>query len=326
MLRRTSLILCLLLPASVTAVAGSARAEDSTPKPRVVATVNGKELTEPEFWRRCERVVGGASDTAVGYHALREWLQQSLAEEEARRKGLLPTSQDVERRAHAVQRQFEFRGQNFDQWLESHGRTPESLRDDLRQQLIVENLLTEGVKVSDTEVALYYANNKGLLGIGEQIRASRITVEDKDAARDADAALKKGTPFEEVARKYSADPFKSMGGKIPDPVDAEPRPNGLLEKEVLEKALRLEVGKVAGPIKLEDYWVFVRLDEKLPARAPDLPDVQDLILANLKIQKGGSARLKAAQERIDQLQREAKVEIFRPEYRYLLKAFQKPAE
>lgn len=300
-----------------------ALADETPPKPNVVATVNGKELTEPEFWRRCERMVGGASDTAVGYHVLREWLQQTLAEEEAARKGLLPTSQDVEKRVRAVRRQFEVRGQDLDEWLASRGRTQVTFREDLRQQLIVENLLTEGVTVTDAEVVTYYSNNKALLGVGEQIRISRITVDTREAAREAEAALKKGTPFEQVARKYSIDPFRNNGGRIPDPIEVTSRADRFLEPEVMEKALRLEVGKVAGPIKLDEEWVFVRLEEKLPARAPELPDVQDLILANLKVQKGGPARLKAAQERINQLQREAKVEIFRPEYRHLLKAFQK---
>ena len=301
--------------------ASPAHAQESQVKPGVVAIVNGKELSDAEFGRRCERMLGGKTDTAVGYLALREWLQQTIVEEEARRKNLLPTSQDVERRALAVRKQFEFRGQDFDDWLAGHGRSPQTLREDLRQQLMVENLLTEGVKVSDTEVALYYANNKGVLGTGEQLRVSRISVDEKETAREVEAALKKGTSFEELAKRFSKDPFQEHGGKVPEPVDADPKSAGSLEPPVLEKALKAETGKPIGPIKLEEYWVFVRVDQRLPARAPDLLDVQDLILANLKIQKGGPERLKAAQARLEQLQREAKVEILRPEYRRLLKNF-----
>lgn len=306
---------------AVTLSLSAAHAQNTPAKPGVVASVNGKELSEAEFWKRCERMVGGGTDTAVGYLVLREWLQQTIAEEEANRKGLLPTAQDVEKRTHAVRKQFEFRGQDFDEWLSSHGRTIETLRAELRQQLIVENLLTEGVKVSDTEVALYYANNKGVLGVGDQIRVSRITVDQRDAAREVDAALKQGTAFETLAKKYSKDPFAMQGGKVPDPLPADPKAQGPLEPEIMEKVLKLEKGKVLGPIKLEEYWVFARLDDRLPARAPDLLDVQDLILANLKVQKGGPERLKAAQGRLEELQKEAKVEIYRPEYRRLLKLF-----
>jgi foldase protein PrsA len=301
-------------------VAPAAAGDQIRPKPGVVASVNGKELTEPEFLRRCERMVGGGADTAVGLLALKEWLQQTIAEEEARKKGLLPSAQDVERRTHALRREFELRGEDFGDWLATHGRTLELLREEVRQQLIAENLLTEGIKVSDAEVALYYANNKQLLGVPDQIRVSRITVGTKEDARAAEAALKNGR-FEDVARKYSQDPYKDAGGQVRGPVRTDPKASGPLEKEVLEKALKLEVGKIAGPIKLEEYWVFVRLDERLPGRAPELTDVQDLLLANLKIQKAGPERLKAADDRLKQLQREARVEIFRPEYRALLRHF-----
>lgn len=297
------------------------RAQETSPKPGIVAVVNGKELTEPEFWRRCERMVGGGPDTAVGYLVLREWIQHTIAEEEAKRRNLLPTPQEVDRRAVALRKQFEMRGQNFDEWLAGHGRTVDTLRNDLRQQLIVENLLTEGIKVSDTEVALYYANNKAVLGVGEQLRVSRITVEQKEAAREVEAALKKGTAFEELAKKYSKDTFAANGGKVPTPVDADPKSQGPLEPEVMEKLAKLEAGKAVGPVKLDTYWVFARIDQRIPARAPDLLDVQELILANLKVQKGGPERLKAAQDRLNQLQREAKVEIHRPEYQRLLKLF-----
>jgi hypothetical protein len=65
------------------------------------------------------------------------------------------------------------------------------------------------------------------------------------------------------------------------------------------------------------------MDEKIAANVPALSDVQELLRANLKVQKGGPERLKAAQARLEGLAHEAKVEIFRPEYRHLLKLLQK---
>lgn len=297
-----------------------AHSDDTSPKPRIVATVNGHELTETDFWKRCETLVGGGNDTAVGFVALQEWIKETLAEDDAKSRNILPTAKDVERRAFAVRKQFEFRGQSFDEWLESHGRTPESLREDLRQQLIVENLLTEGVKLPEGKVEVYYSTHKGELGLGDQIRVSRITVDQKDAAHDVEEALKKRS-FEDVAKEFSKDQFKKFGGKVPDPIDAVLKANSALEPAIMEKVLKLEPGKWVGPIKIEDYWVFAKLEAKIPPRAPDIGDVQDLILANLKVQAAGEERLKAARDRMNKLQREARIEIFRPEYRSILKSF-----
>jgi len=303
--------------------AAAVRAQDVPAKPGVVASVNGKELMELDFLRRCEQFVGGGSDTAVGYLVLKEWLQQTLAEEEATKRKLLPTAQFVDARVTALRKTFELGGQDFVAWLTSHGRTVATLREDVRQQIIAENLLTEGVDVSDFEVQLYYESNKQILGEPERIQVSRITVDDKKAAQEIEAALKRGDPFEDLARKRSLDPYKDMGGKVPAPINVDPKAKGALEPDVLVKAARLERGKTAGPIKQDNYWVFVRLDERLPAQVPALSDVRELLRANLKVQKGGPERLKEAQGRLDQLVREAKVEIFRPEYQGLVKLLRK---
>lgn len=306
----------MLLAVSCT---GVVKAQDTPAKPVDVASVNGKTLSERDFARRCEEFVGGGTDTSVGYLVLREWIQQTLAEEEARKKNMLPTPAQLDDRVKALQKQFAARGETFEEWLASRGRTKETFREDVRQQLIAENLLTEGVEITDIEVQLYYENNKQVLGAPAQVRVSRITVNDRKVAQEVDAALKQGGSFEELARKRSLDPYREAGGHLPSPIDADPKAKGPLEPELVDKVLKLERGKVLGPVKLEDYWVFVRLDEKIAASVPLLSDVQELLRSNLKVQKGGPDRLKAAQARLDGLAKEAKVEVFRPEYRYLLK-------
>lgn len=303
--------------------AGVTRADDAPSKPADVASVNGRTLSERDFARRCETYVGGGADTSVGYLVLREWIQQTLAEEEAKKKNLLPTPAQLEERVRELQKQFETRGETFENWLASHGRTRETFRDDVRQQLIAENLLTEGIEITDVEVQLYYANNKQVLGTPAQIRVSRITVDDRKVAQEVDAALKRGDSFEDLARKRSIDPYREGGGRLPSPIEADPKAKSPLEPELFEKVLKLERGKLLGPVKLENYWVFVRMDEKIAANVPPLSDVQELLRANLKVQKGGPERLKAAQGRLEGLAHEAKVEIFRPEYRHLLKLLQK---
>jgi foldase protein PrsA len=302
---------------------GSARAEDAPAKPADVASVNGKTLSERDFARRCETFVGGRTDTAVGYLVLWEWIQQTVAEDEARKKNLVPSSAQLDERIREIQKKLVGPGEKFEEWLAARGRTPEAFREDVRQQLIAENLLTEGIEVTDVEVQLYYANNMQVIGVPAQVRVSRITVNDRKVAQEVDVALKQGGSFEELARKRSIDPYRDAGGHLPEPLEADPKLKGALEPELMERVLKLERGKVLGPVKLDDYWVFVRLDEKLAASVPPLSDVQELLRANLKVQKGGPERLKAAEARMNGLVHEAKLEIFRPEYRHLLKRQEK---
>ncbi|MBM3457358.1 MAG: hypothetical protein FJX77_02315, partial [Armatimonadetes bacterium] len=169
-----NLLLTVLLLVLTPALLSRAQEAASTPAPGTpggpIAQVNDQVLTEAAFHSRCERLVGGQADTAAGWVALKDWIQQTLAEEEAKKKNLVPNDQAIARRVDALRKQWEFRGVKFTEWLEEHGRSLDSVRTDVRSQLIAENLLTEGIEVKEAEVALFYANNKQVFGIPEQIK------------------------------------------------------------------------------------------------------------------------------------------------------------
>jgi foldase protein PrsA len=315
-MRRAELILLAVL---VLAGVSPARAQDSG-KP--VATVNGKALSELEFYRRCERKVGGTSDTAIGFVVIQDWIDEVIAEEEATRRKVLPTDEDVSRRLDAVRKMFEFRGDSFEPWLKNHGRSLDTLREEIRRQLIVEKLLTGTVTVNVGELEKYYADNKNDLGLPEQIRVSVITADDKKAADVIEGRLKKGAPFETVAKDLSRDQFAKQGGRVPFPVVANVKVQGVLEPPVLERALKLPVGKTSDAIAVEGDYVFVRLEERLPARAPALADVADLLLSDLRVKIAGPEGLQKAKEQMQRVVAAAKIDVMRPEYRPLLKRYE----
>lgn len=322
-MRRSSGWPTAVLCAGLLCTAGAGSAQEASPKAGLVARVNGVELTETEYYRRCAETVGGKADTAVGFLVVREWIEQTLLEADARAKNLLPTEDQVDRRVRALRRQFEFRGQDFVEWLSTHGRSMRMLREEVRHQLIAENVLTEGVTVSDTEAALYYQGNKQVFGTPEQLKVSRITLKERAAVKQVESALKQGRAFEQVAREQSVDPYARQGGALPAPITPHPKDEGPMEPDVMRRLRQLKAGEWYGPVKHEDYWVFVRLEERIPERIPPLADVQELLVANLKVQKAGPERLQTAQKRLQQLHQEAKVEVFRPEHQPLLKMLKK---
>lgn len=327
-LRRAVPMLNLLLMAALLCLAPAllSRAQEAAPAASgggaPVAQLNDVVLTEAEFLRRCERVVGGQSDTAVGWVAIKDWFQQALAEQEAVKRKVVPDDKAIERRVFALRKQWEFRGVNFHDWLAERGRSMETLKADVRTQLLAENLMTEGIEVNPSEAAVAYQSNKAAFGLPERIRISRITAPNREVQSKVEAGLKKGTEFDIVAREHSADPYALSGGQVLDPIDITPGAQGQLEPEVMAQVLKLQPKKVAGPIKVDTYWVWVRLDEKLPARYPPLADVEDLMTANLKMQKAGPKKLEEAQQRLVALQKGAKMQVFRPEYRSVLNLLQ----
>jgi hypothetical protein len=104
--------------------------------------------------------------------------------------------------------------------------------------------------------------------------------------------LKKGTAFEELARKHSFDMYKVAGGRVPDPINADPKTDAL-EREVMERALKLRSAKPAARSDQRLMGVCAGRREE-SRRAPELADVQDLLLAELRVRKGGR-KVKAAE-------------------------------
>jgi len=69
-------------------------------------------------------------------------------------------------------------------------------------------------KVSFAEIKAYYQKHKGDFKRIEKVKARHILVNDEKTATIVTAALKKGTPFEDLARQYSQAEDKDKGGDL----------------------------------------------------------------------------------------------------------------
>ena len=277
-LRSSLLALGIAVPALA---AGFALAQGAAPTSKVLAKVDGVEITEAD-------IAVAAEDPA---------LQLSQVPEAQRRDLIVGYLVDLKLGARAAEAARVGEGADF-------ARKVAYARD---KALLDTYLDQESKKAVTPEAArkLYDETVKGLAPEPE-VRARHILVETEDEAKAALARLKGGEDFAKVAGDLSKDPgSKAEGGDL-----------GFFSKERMvepfaETAFKLEPGQVSDPVKTQFGWHVIRVEEKRVKPVPTFEETkeqidtylgrkaqQDLILA-LR-QKGKVERLDADGKLVEQ--------------------------
>ena len=87
--------------------------------------------------------------------------------------------------------------------------------------------------------------------------------------------IRKGTAFDEVAKKESAGPTAANGG------DLGYFKRGALAKELEDKTFALKAGEVTDPIRTKQGFVILKVTEHSPAGVPPLKTVENAIQERL---------------------------------------------
>lgn len=146
-------------------------------------------------------------------------VQREEYQREAEELGVEVTDKQVEDRIVEVRQQY-FGGnqKTLETQLKQQGYTPAAFRLDIESQLLSEGIaekVTADVKVTDADVAKYYAANKSQYSVTESREVRHILVKTKAEADDVYRKLTGGASFAALAKQRSLDPgSKNSGGKL----------------------------------------------------------------------------------------------------------------
>ncbi|CAM2154337.1 PpiC domain-containing protein [Paraburkholderia tropica] len=119
-----------------------------------------------------------------------------------------------------------------------------------------------------------------------EFKPQLIVVADQAAAQNAIAQLKAGQTFDAVAKQVSLAPSKANGGQMPWVSFKTPVVDGKtrgVPTDVAQALAQLQVGGVAPqPVKSDDAWVVVKLQDKRPMKVQSYAEVKDEIRRQLK--------------------------------------------
>lgn len=118
----------------------------------VVATVNGRPISRIAVVRELEKQNG---KTTVDNLVTKELILQ-----EAAKKGVVVTQEDVDNELKKIEDDLSKQGQKLDDVLTMQGLTKADVEENLRVKLYIEKILADDVSVSDDDAKKYFDENK----------------------------------------------------------------------------------------------------------------------------------------------------------------------
>jgi peptidyl-prolyl cis-trans isomerase C len=148
-----------------------------------------------------------------------------------------------------------------------------------RQSLLIRELFASFQKknpVTDAEIKAEYDKFVAANG-GKEYRARHILVEKEDEAKSLIADIKKGSKFEDLAKKASKDPGSGANGGDLDWASATS-----YVPEFSNAMVKLEKGQMTDtPVKSQFGFHIIRVDEVRDAELPKLEEVKPQITQQL---------------------------------------------
>ncbi|WP_264741088.1 peptidyl-prolyl cis-trans isomerase [Cytobacillus firmus] len=231
-----------------------------------VAKVGGDKITRQEWMSEME--------TKYGKSTLSELIDQKVIEVAGEKYGVKISDKAIDLELKMVKTMY---GGNFTEEM-----SEDQWRRQIKNNLILEELLTADVSVSEEEMQSYYEQNSSQFQVPETYHISQIIVKTKEEAEQTLKELDEGSSFSVLAMERSIDEFTaSLGGNAGYVSEDDEH----IPAEVLEEVKTLKPGKWTKPIKTEDGYAVVMLHEHLKGENYSFKEVKSMIRRQIALEQ-----------------------------------------
>ncbi len=267
----------------------------------VLATVNGKEITEAEVDRVFQRSVKGQTVqysedemNTLKLQILTNLINDEILLQRAGKLGLNATDTEVENRLTEMKARMT--EEEFQKSLKDQGYTLDELKHELRKSITIDKLInkeiTAKISITDAQIADYYQRHKQNFNFPPGYRFAHILIANapdeaqlKARAQAVLNRIRSGEDFTAVAQQQSDDASpNSPGGQITFISNADLAKS---DPAVRTSISSLKVGETSDLIKNKDTYLIIKLFEIEKGGQHDLTDprVQTTIRNELIDQK-----------------------------------------
>jgi peptidyl-prolyl cis-trans isomerase C len=284
--------------------------------PEIVARVNGAPVTRAQFDRMVAnpltlqqaRREPGAEEPdrkALEGLAMRKLVHLLLLVQEADRRKITVPRKELDEAITALRHRFDDL-KEFGAWVKDQGLNDPELFETVRTDMLAERAaaaLAEEARVTEEQTQRYFEAHRDDLIVGAEVRLRIIAVPNKAEAEEIMAAVRKGVPFDRLARRRSMGRLAAKGGDS-GWIDFQSLPSPLREA-----AADLKPGEVGGPLeKGPGEFLVVGLQDRRPVLAKDpaaaRPEIERRLLPEI--------RREIVREWLAEQEKKAKIEIFDP--------------
>jgi len=278
------LLSCLLV---ISFLRGALSAEKKHQNEEVLATVNGKKITQADLANRLETFRNTDAETldTIKQEILDQMITDILLEEFIDRQGLVVVPEEIERAVDQVRSNMtgnqKDSGQSLEKVLASIGSNMGEFKRSIKHSLALEKYFNN--KLDDRTLEKYFDGNKSLFN-GESVKVSHIlidtrnmkTQEELSHAQEQIKSIKKeidiGAAFDEMANKYSSCPSAQNGGDL-----GFIQRKGNLAKSFLDMAFSLRIGQISEPVQTEYGYHLIKVTEKKEGAHVKFGDVKEKV-------------------------------------------------
>jgi parvulin-like peptidyl-prolyl isomerase len=289
-------------PAPV-APAAAAPATKAAPLPDPVAIVEGEPIKKAELEEAFANVLAAQKvpiasipeeQRAMGYRMI---LDEMIID-----KLLIKRSAETKVTDEEVAAQFERIKANFGseeelkKQLDAAGQTVEKVKTGMKMRLRQEHWIDEQIKgkadVTDADAEDFYKKNPEQFKSPEQVRASHIliavpqdakpevVVEKEKAAQAIAARVKKGEPFDKLAKELSEDPSAKENSGDLDFFTKE-----AMVPEFSKAAFSMKKDEISDPVRSQFGYHVIKVTDRKDAETVTLEKAKPQLLAYLQRQK-----------------------------------------
>ncbi|MEH7376761.1 MULTISPECIES: peptidyl-prolyl cis-trans isomerase [Bacillaceae] len=232
-----------------------------------VATVGKKTILRQEWLNELE--------ARYGKDVLKEMVDQKVIEEMAAKYKIKITNQDVEREYRMLQA-------TYNSLSKQTVKNEEKWKEQIRSNLLLEELLTKDVEVSTDELSNYYEKNKELFHVPPAFHLSHIVVSTEEEADQALQELAQGSNFSTLAMERSIDEFSANeGGDIGYLSEEDER----YPVQYIQIAKELKKGAYSMPIKVDQGYAIIKLEGKINGKKYSFKDVKEQIRRQIALEQ-----------------------------------------
>lgn len=241
-----------------------------------IASIGDKSITRQEWMKKMEDQYGKST--------LEDMINTEVVEELAKKNKLTVSNSELEREfllIKAVNNSF----------YEDDHVTEKEWKDQIRYNILLEELLTKDIDISDKEMQSFYNKNKELYQFDDSYRIRHIVVKSEKEAERVLADLKGGSSFEAVAAERSTDRYTSQyGGDLGFVTENQDN----IPPAYITEAKNLKENEWSSePIKVSAGYAVIQLKEKLKARTFSYNEVKSQIRRQIAMdQLGDKATVK----------------------------------
>jgi foldase protein PrsA len=232
-----------------------------------VATVGKKPITRQEWLNELE--------SRYGKDVLKGMIDQKVIEEMAAKYKIKVSNQDVEREFRLLQT-------TYNSFSKKNSTNEKMWKEQIRSSLLLEELLTKDVEVSNKELTNFYNKNRDLFNVPSAYHLSHIIVKTLEEAKQVSNELAQGSNFSTLAMERSIEEFSANeGGDIGYiSVDDERYP-----KEYFETAQELKAKDYSKPLKVEQGYAIIKLEGKISEKKYSFDDVKEQIRRQIALEQ-----------------------------------------